>query len=118
MLPLFTAADAIHGKGAPVDWPNVDMITDRNGLRKLLRWLNPSPGKEVRDFRIDVDLVGTKTVILSRWESRTREPFNGRSFGIGFEEAMTRPAPGCPRSGHHRAITYVRCVHWQRYPPF
>ncbi|KAH9976432.1 hypothetical protein BGW80DRAFT_1549777 [Lactifluus volemus] len=32
MLPLFTAADTIHGKEAPVDWPNVDMITDRNGL--------------------------------------------------------------------------------------
>ncbi|KAH9971999.1 hypothetical protein BGW80DRAFT_1317515 [Lactifluus volemus] len=106
MLPLFTAADAIHGKEAPVDWPNVDMITDRNGLRKLLRWLNLAPGKEVRDFRIDVELVGTKTVILNRWESRTHEPFNGRNFGIGFEQAMTRPAPGCPRSGHHRVITY------------
>jgi hypothetical protein len=37
MLPLFAAADAIHGQEAasPVDWPTVDVITDRNGLRKL-----------------------------------------------------------------------------------
>jgi hypothetical protein len=111
MLPLFAAADAIHGKKAPVDWPNVDVITDRNGLRKLLRWLSPSAGREVRDFRIDIDLIGTKTILLSRWESRNREPPTGRSFGFGFETAMTRPAPGCSSSTHHRAITYVRCLH-------
>ena len=109
MLPLFAAADEIHGhKTAPVDWPKVDVITDRNGLRKLLRWLNPSPGREVRDFRIDVQLVGTKTLVLGRREARSREPAGGRSYGFGFEEATTRAAPGCPRSGHHRAIAYVR----------
>jgi len=27
MLPLFAAADAIHDKEAPVDWPAVDVIT-------------------------------------------------------------------------------------------
>ncbi|KAH9973930.1 hypothetical protein BJV74DRAFT_782643 [Russula compacta] len=106
MLPLFASADAIHGKEAPVDWPAVDVVTDRNGLRKLLRWLNPSEGKEVRDFRIDVDLVGTKTLVLSRWEGREREPLTGRSYGFAFEAAMTRAAPGCPISGHYRAITY------------
>ncbi|KAI0246424.1 hypothetical protein BJV78DRAFT_152208 [Lactifluus subvellereus] len=106
MLPLFTAADAIHGKKAPVDWPTVDVITDRNGLRKLLRWLSPSAGREVRDFRIDVDLIGTKTILLGRWEDRMHHPPNGRSFGFAFEAATTRPAPGCPSSGHHRAITY------------
>lgn len=80
MLPLFVAADAIHGQKAapPVDWPKVDVITDRNGLRKLLRWLNPSPGREVRDFRIDVQLVGTKTLVLNRWEGRARAAL--RSF--------------------------------------
>lgn len=113
MLPLFAAADAIHDKKAPVDWPTVDIITDRNGLRKLLRWLNPSEGKEVRDFRIDVELVGSKTVVLSRWEGRPRNPPTGRTFGFAFEAATSRAAPGCPISGHHRAITYVR---WHSYP--
>ncbi|KAH9175674.1 hypothetical protein EDB89DRAFT_1903787 [Lactarius sanguifluus] len=109
MLPLFAAADAIHGPkttASPVDWPTVDVITDRNGLRKLLRWLNPSPGREVRDFRIDIQLVGTKTLMLGRWEGRSREPPSGRTYGFGFEDATTRAAPGCPPSGHHRAITY------------
>ncbi|KAI0255088.1 hypothetical protein BJV78DRAFT_1120388 [Lactifluus subvellereus] len=107
MLPLFTAADAIHGKRAPVEWPAVDVITDRNALRKLLRWLNPSAGREVCDFRVDVDLIGTKTILLSRWENRTYEPPTGRIFGSAFEDAMTCPAPGCPSCfGHHRAITY------------
>ena len=87
----------------------MDVITDRNGLRKLFRWLNPSPDRAVRDFRIDVQLVGTKTLVLNRWESPTHENLNGRSFGHAFETAMTRPAPDCPPSGHQRAIAYVRC---------
>ena len=109
MLPLFAAADAIHENKEPVDWPAVDVVTDRNGLRKLLRWLNPSPGREVRDFRIDVELVGAKTVVLNRWEGRTREPPTGKTYGFAFEAATGRAAPGCPSSGHHRAISYVRC---------
>src|SRR6266404_1747139 len=110
ILPVFAAADAIQGpeSAPPVDWPTVDVITDRNGLRKFMRWLNPSPGRQVRDFRIDVELVGTKTLVLGRWDGRTREPPSGRSYGFGFENATTQAAPGCPSSGHHRAITYVR----------
>jgi hypothetical protein len=37
MLLLFAAADAIHDKGAPIDWPTVDVIMNRNGRRKVLR---------------------------------------------------------------------------------
>jgi hypothetical protein len=115
MLPLFAAADAMcdDGKKAPppVDWPDVDVITDRNGLRKLLRWLSPSQGRETRKFRIDVELVGTKTIVLNRWEGRVHDPPTGKSFGIAFEAATSRAAPGCPRSGHHRTITYVRRSH-------
>ncbi|KAI0292391.1 hypothetical protein BC826DRAFT_439150 [Russula brevipes] len=109
MLPLFVAADAIQDKKAQIDWPTVDIITDRNGLRKLLRWLNPSPGREVRDFRIDVQLVGSKTIVLGRWEGmlyNRPQPAIGRNFGFAFEAATSRAAPGCPPSGHHRAIAY------------
>jgi hypothetical protein len=109
LLPLFAAADAIQQcqeAAPPVDWPNVDVITDRNGLRKLLRWLDPSPGRAVRDFRIDVQLVGTKTLVLSRWESPSREVHVARSYGHAFETAMTRTTPDCPSSSHQRAITY------------
>ena len=70
MLPLCAAADAMHSREmAPlVDWPTVDVIADRNGLRKLMLWVNPSPGREVLHFRIDVQLVGTKTLLLCRGE--------------------------------------------------
>jgi len=113
MLPLFVAADTIHGHNlaaTPVDWPTVDVVTGRNSLRKILRWLNPSQGREVRDFRIDVQLVGAKTLVLGRWEGRSREPPNFSSYGIGFSDATTRPALGCPSSGHERVITYVSCL--------
>ena len=93
---------------SPIDWPTVDVITDRNGLGNLLRWLNPSLGREIHDFRIDVQLVGTKTLVLRRWESLTRDVHTGRSYGYAFEVAMTRAAPDCPSSGHQRVITYVR----------
>jgi hypothetical protein len=88
----------------------VDVIADRNSLRKLLRWLNPSPGREVRDFRIDVQLVGDKTLVLCRWETPTSEVHTNHSFGHAFEAAMTHAAPDCPSSGHQRAITYVRLL--------
>jgi hypothetical protein len=73
MLPLLAAADAIHNQEAtpPVDWPAVDVIADRNSLRTLLRWLNLSlsPGREVRDFRINIQLVGDKTLMLCHWKT-------------------------------------------------
>ena len=111
MLPLFAAADEIHEAAAteaPVDWPTVDVITDRSGLRNLLRWLNPSPGGRVRNFRIDIQLVGTKTLVLGRWEGSMRKLRTDRTSEFRFEDATTRAAPGCPSTGHHRAITYVR----------
>jgi hypothetical protein len=113
MLPLLAAADAIHGQGKvpPVDWPTVDVIADCKCLHKLLRWINPSPGREVCDFRIDVQLVGTKTLVLCRWETPTSAIPRTR-FGHGFEAAMTHAAPGCPSSGHQRAIAYVRLLHF------
>lgn len=116
MLPLFVAADAIHGPkvAAVVNWPTVDVVTDRNGLRKLLRWLSPSSRRKVRDFRIDIQLVGTKTLVLSRWDGSMYEPPTGRTYGYGFEGATTVAAPDCPPSGHHRghhrAIAYVRAT--------
>ena len=117
MLPLLAAADTIHSQGTapPVDWPTVDVIAERNTLCSLMRWLNPSPGRESRDFRIDVQLVGTKTLLLRRWEGPRREIHENRSFGHNFVAAMTRAAEDCPSSRHQWAITYVRC---HRFPFF
>ena len=132
LLPLFRAADVVAEDAADtsVDWPAVDVVTDRNNLRKLLRWIQHPwsdapraggregssnagtlPGVDpLKDFRIDVQLGGRNTLLLHRWEKRTRElaepPRSG--CGINFERQSTTPAKGCERStGHHRIVQYV-----------
>lgn len=63
-------------------------------------WLSPSVGREVRDFvRIGVELVGAKTIVLTRWERRPCLLPTTKSYGFGFEAATVRAALGCPRSG-------------------
>ncbi|KAI0783483.1 hypothetical protein C8Q75DRAFT_436081 [Abortiporus biennis] len=92
LLPLFKAADVLEDEPGmeKVDWSNVDIVTDRNGLRKLLRWVTgvERDGRPVKDFRIDTQLGGKRTVLFSRWEKKT------------FEQ-------GCAgATGHHRIIKY------------
>jgi len=111
LLPLFRAVDItseVHSKVSQVDWSSVDFVTDRNGLRKLLRWVNHKPeGEPMKEFRIDSQLAGKRTVLFNRWEMRTTEQFSGVTFGFNFEKASTTPAPGCEGStGHHRIIKY------------
>ncbi|KAJ6555034.1 hypothetical protein DFH09DRAFT_577992 [Mycena vulgaris] len=113
LLPLITAVDLVNeasGSPAAFDWAaGYDFVTDRNGLRKLMRWIDAAGGNAEavpRDFRIDMQLAG-RTVLLNRWEKRTRENFSGYSFGFNFEKASTDPAPGCEEStGHHRIVKY------------
>jgi hypothetical protein len=112
LLPVIMAVDkmqeASDSPGA-FDWcdEKIDFVTDRNGLRKLLRWIDaagttPAP----KDFRIDTQLAGS-TVLLNRWETRTRVKFSGTSYGFNFEKASTDPALGCEEStGHHRIVKY------------
>ncbi|KDQ49911.1 hypothetical protein JAAARDRAFT_74462 [Jaapia argillacea MUCL 33604] len=105
LLPLFTAVDVVQeedGKdGLP--WSSMDFVTDRNGLRKLLRWIEGTAG---RDFRIDMQLAGKRTVLLNRWETHTRE-YASPSFGFNFEKKTTQYTSGCEQStGHHRIVKY------------
>lgn len=110
LLPLFRAVDVmVEEKGEPLDWTSVDFVTDRNGLRKLLRWINGT-GDSVKEFRIDTQLAGRRTVLLNRWEKRVKEDADPTrfSFGHSFERESTVPAPGCEQStGHHRIVKYV-----------
>ncbi|KAI0070366.1 hypothetical protein K474DRAFT_818550 [Panus rudis PR-1116 ss-1] len=111
LLPLFRAVDVVSEGSTDVniDWPSVDFVTDRNGLRKLLRWIDSGGGegsREKRTFRIDTQLAGSNTVLFSRWQERTIEQAQGGS-GFSFEKETTKPAKGCERStGHHRIIKY------------
>ncbi|KAF9464193.1 hypothetical protein BDZ94DRAFT_525066 [Collybia nuda] len=128
LLPLITAVERKSKlNDATFDWASVDFVTDRNGLRKLLRWIG---GTAKKDFRIDMQLAGTGTVLLNRWEVRTSEQMSGFTYGFNFEKASTKPVPGCEKStGHHRIVKYdldgllmvVRyevdaCIPWEEEP--
>lgn len=107
LLPAIVAVNKCTEKAGkePFDWSSVDIVTDRNNLRKLMRWVDGT----TKDFRIDMQLAGKRTVLLTRFAERTREIFSGRTFGLSFERESTVVAPGCKNStGHHRIITYVR----------
>lgn len=99
--PLFEAVNHLE---PDYRWPELDILTDRNGFRKLLRWMT---GKADRDFRIDMELVGDKTVILNRWEEHNKETrYDSSGYGRNFEVAYST-SPGKKRAlGHHRIIEY------------
>lgn len=110
MLPLFRAVDIVaKTKKDVIDWPSVDFVTDRNNLRKLLRWITGTGGQK-SEFRIDMQLAGKRTVLLNRWEQFTtryaREESSG--YGFSFERATTTPETGCEQGvSHHRVLKYV-----------
>ncbi|KAH9831408.1 uncharacterized protein C8Q71DRAFT_715353 [Rhodofomes roseus] len=109
--PLYSLVRAVdimsEDKGDSFDWSTVDIVTDRNGLRKLLRWLNDDG--TAKDFRIDTQLAGRRTVLLNRWEKKTREMPNPQysTYGFSFERESTYRAPDCEQaSGYHRIVKY------------
>lgn len=104
LLPLLAAVDE-QQIFPREDWKTIDFITDRNGLRKLLRWIGGAGGK---GFRLDTQLVGEKTVVFNRWEVVETELMRGNMYTLNFEKAVTKPmSPSIERSAwHHRIVTY------------
>ncbi|CAE6423491.1 unnamed protein product [Rhizoctonia solani] len=81
----------------------VDIVTDRNNLRKLSAMVrsmrfnaNPGPSKN-REFRIDAQLAPNgRTLLLTRYSNKPRQMINQSNTGYGanFERATTAsPAP-------------------------
>ncbi|TFK83925.1 hypothetical protein K466DRAFT_602443 [Polyporus arcularius HHB13444] len=150
LLPLFRAVDALAAEFVPqdavnesaIDWTTVDFVTDRNNLRKLIRWVRepcttPSPtptpsGADTpavptdtesgatassdstawdprKDFRIDMQLGGTSTVLMHRWAAQAREWVEPPKAGCrsNFERESTGAVPGCDGGGgHYRIVQY------------
>ena len=105
LLPLLVSVDE-NEDADTFDWPAVDFVTDRNALRKILRWA--AAAEDTRDFRIDLQLAGKKTVLMTRWDNKTTEPFVGFTYGFNyFNQSTKKGHPEC--TGHHRVINYV-CV--------
>ncbi|CUA75100.1 hypothetical protein RSOLAG22IIIB_01742 [Rhizoctonia solani] len=128
--PMFRAIDVTQkqlGNDFKLANENIDIIADRNSLRKLTRFISshgpnrdPRPGSN-REFRIDVQLASNgRTLVLNRHEEnsiRKSTGFNG--YGFSFEKATTEeiaPLLGVnstrthisrfKSTGHHRITRY------------
>ena len=102
LLPLFAAVDATEDADT-FDWSAIDVITDRNGLRRLLRWIS---GANEKNFRIDLQLAGKKTMLMIRWEKEATSPFLGFTYGDNYFNGVAKK-PHEEATGHHRIISYV-----------
>lgn len=101
LLPLIMAVQELDpGFG----WPDVDFVANRACLREMLKWVEGKTDK----WRIDTQLAGEKTILLSnrpRFVSGVDDPGN---YGAYFEDQSTEPAPGLEdTSGHYRVVSYV-----------
>ena len=105
LLPLFAAVEHLDPN---FPFTSMDIITDRNNLRKLTRFVE-GPISSEGDFRIDMQLVGESTVLFVRHEEKALESAPERhGYGHNFEKITTEFYPGCEESiGHHRIVTYV-----------
>ncbi|KAK2767046.1 hypothetical protein FQN54_006364 [Arachnomyces sp. PD_36] len=109
--PIFKSLSIMNPQAS---FSSVDLVTNRNSLRKLLDFAD---GKVKDPFRIDLSVIGN-TLFLSRHERRTTEKLNGYTcagYGHNFEKVFSEPQPGLEDStGHHRIIKYplgnLNCV--------
>lgn len=102
--PIFQALSVVNPE---YNFTSVDLVTNRNSLRKLLDF---AEGRARDNFRIDLSIVG-ETLFLSRHELKTREKLTKHGhagFGHNFEKAFSEHQESLRDStGHHRVIKYV-----------
>ncbi|KAF8424822.1 hypothetical protein EV426DRAFT_716484 [Tirmania nivea] len=106
--PLEPALRALFTLQPNFDLNPIDLITDRNNLRKLFRFACGDE-KFMHDFKLYIEVIN-RTVLLTRWEKRavnvvTKHEFRG--FGHSFEKEFTKYTKGLEGStGHHRVAKY------------
>ncbi len=103
--PLFRA---LYIANPSFDIRSIDVVTDRNNIRKLLSFINPGLTRNgLETFTINIE-VTKNTAIFSRAETATHE-FIGlhefRGFGHEFEKVYTTSQIS-GSTGHHRIISY------------
>lgn len=103
--PLFRA---LFVTDPSFDIRSIDLVTDRNNLRKLLSFVNPASTRNgLETFTINIEVV-KDTVIFSRTETLTQEfigPHEFRGFGHEFEKVYTTNQIS-GSTGHHRILSY------------
>lgn len=103
--PLFRS---LYLKYPSFDIRPIDVVTDRNNIRKLLSFIDPSSARsQLEDFTINIEIT-KNTALFCREEEKTMEyigPHEFRGFGHEFEKAYTvTKIRGS--TGHHRVISY------------
>ncbi|KAJ5993886.1 geranylgeranyl pyrophosphate synthetase [Penicillium sp. IBT 35674x] len=103
--PLFRS---LYIEQPSFDINSIDIVTDRNNIRKLLTFVNPSLNKHGLDsFTIQVD-IAAQTAIFCRDETATYEvigPMEFKGYGHEFEKAYTTDQVK-GSTGHHRIVRY------------
>jgi hypothetical protein len=103
--PLEPLLRAVYSNDPLFDASEIDLVTDRNNLRKLLHFVTGTP----KDFRIEVERING-TTLFTRCEEKSSEFIRAgefRGFGHQFEENYTTwPAGTKGSTGHHRIIRY------------
>ena len=103
--PLFRA---LFIANPSFDIRSIDVVTDRNNIRKLLSFINPGLSRNgLEAFTINIE-VAKNTAIFCRDETATHEvigPHEFRGFGHEFEKAYTTSQIR-GSTGHHRIISY------------
>ncbi len=103
--PLFCA---LYIANPSFDIRSVDVVTDRNNIRKLLSFINPGSTRNgCETFTINVE-VTKNTAMFSREETETQYdigPDEFRGYGHEFEKVYTTSQIS-GSTGHHRIISY------------
>lgn len=103
--PLFRA---LYQTNPDYNIDRIDVISDRNNIRKLLSFVNPLTSKDgLKPFTIQVE-VNKDTAIFCRTETDTTEYIGVNDFrGYGHEFEKTYTTCMIPGStGHYRIISY------------
>ncbi|KAH7090042.1 hypothetical protein BKA62DRAFT_109705 [Auriculariales sp. MPI-PUGE-AT-0066] len=108
--PLYSLFASILHISPKYDFIALDLLSDRNNLRKLLRWIRGRGIHDatIKDFRIDVQRF-QNTVIFVRMETKTIEVAN-KGYGLGFQQKVANapPGPGAEnQTGHNRMVRYM-----------
>lgn len=120
LTPIFAALDQLYPPTAgnsqpplpekmlPFNLAAIDVVCERNALRKLCRLANFNK-KDRKGWRIDVEIAG-KTCLFTSIQAARTVYLKGRSgYGYGYEKASTLESePGVETTHHHRitALTF------------
>ncbi|CAI0645625.1 unnamed protein product, partial [Colletotrichum noveboracense] len=97
--PLFRA---IRAHKPSFELSDVDVVSDRNNIRKLLRFVQASSSE---GFEIKAEMTGKKTLLFTRVEEQPTETIRTfKGFGHNFERTYTKGLAGS--TGHHRIVSY------------